>query len=115
MALKPKPEPRLTAGEKTRVAALIARMAKRGIAGEDVHLGDLTSRVDHIFEEAAARSERENDAMTRELETARDAVAVAKTASRTAGRTTRPAARTALRTAEDALRRTERAARRIGL
>ncbi|MFJ1597879.1 DUF6257 family protein [Streptomyces sp. NPDC088261] len=115
MALKPNPEPRLTAGEKTRVAALIARMAKRGLAGEDVHLDDLTRRVDRIFETAATRSERENDAMTRELEAARDAVAVAKTAARTAGRTDRAAARTALRTTEDALRRTERAARRIGL
>ncbi|MFJ2645955.1 DUF6257 family protein [Streptomyces sp. NPDC087420] len=115
MALKPQPEPRLTPGEKAKVALLVARMAKRGIAGEDVHIGDLTRKVDRIYESAATRCERENDAMARQLDTARDAVAVSKTALRTADRTGRTAARAGLRAAEDALRRTERAARRIGL
>ncbi|MET9534255.1 DUF6257 family protein [Streptomyces sp. NPDC006649] len=113
--MKQQNEPRLTAGEKARSAALVARMCKRGIAGDQVHIADLTRRVDRIHEQAARRTEREQAAMTVELETARQAFAVAKTALRTADRTTRPAAKSALRTAEDALRRTERAARRIGL
>ncbi|WP_405912802.1 DUF6257 family protein [Streptomyces sp. NBC_00963] len=108
-------EVRLTAGEKARSAALVARMCKRGVAGDQVHIADLTRRVDRIHEEAARRTEREQAAMKVELETARQAVALAKTAVRTADRTTKPAAKAALRAAEDALRRTERAARRIGL
>lgn len=41
-----------TTGEKVRVTALLARMAKRGAAGTDVDLSDLKRRVERI--EAAA-------------------------------------------------------------
>lgn len=108
-------ELRLTAGEKTRAAGLVARMAKRGTAGEDVYLGDLTRRLDRITNGAAERNAREQEAMQRQLHTARKAVAVAKTTLRTADRAERPAAKTVLKRAEGALRRTEQAARRIGL
>lgn len=108
-------ELRLTAGERARTVALVARMVKRGTAGEKVYIEDLTRRVDRITDHAAKRNAREQDAMRRQLDVARKAVAVAKTALRTADRTERPAARTALKRAEDTVRRTERAARRIGL
>ncbi|MGW1137626.1 DUF6257 family protein [Streptomyces zhihengii] len=53
-------EPRLTAGEKLRVAGLVARMAKRGIAddrmaGGRVHQGDLERRVERILDGARRR------------------------------------------------------------
>ncbi|MFE3287840.1 DUF6257 family protein, partial [Streptomyces sp. NPDC059233] len=34
-------DPKFTAGESAKIAWYIGRMAKRGIAGENVHLGDL--------------------------------------------------------------------------
>lgn len=108
-------EPRLTAGEKTRAASLVARMCKRGIAGDDVDISDLTNRHQRIIDGAAERTAREQGAMRVELDMARREAATAKTALRTADRTTRADAKNALRAAEDALRRTERAARRIGL
>lgn len=43
-----------TTGEKLRIAALLARMGKRGLAGEGVYLGDLQARVERI-EKAALR------------------------------------------------------------
>ncbi|MFF3326091.1 DUF6257 family protein [Streptomyces sp. NPDC002889] len=56
-------EPRLTAGEKARVAVLVLRMAKRGI-GDDrlvgrVYQGDLQRRIDRIVEKAAKREEQQ--------------------------------------------------------
>ncbi|MEV3875033.1 DUF6257 family protein [Streptomyces sp. NPDC049906] len=53
---------RLTAGEKTRLAWLVARMAKRGLADPDrmvgtVDLSDLQRRADRIYEQAARRQE----------------------------------------------------------
>ncbi|MEU0397959.1 DUF6257 family protein [Streptomyces sp. NPDC006208] len=51
-------EPKLTAGEKAQVAWYVARMAKRGIAGEQVYLGDLQRKVDRIVEKAAKRGEQ---------------------------------------------------------
>lgn len=50
-------EPPLTAAEKAKVALLTARMCKRSLAGEDVHLGDLQRRVDRILDGAAKRAE----------------------------------------------------------
>lgn len=58
--MKQQPEPKLTAGEKTKVAWYVARMAKRGIAGEDVYQGDLERKVNRIFDDAARRAEHEN-------------------------------------------------------
>ncbi|TXS42911.1 DUF6257 family protein [Streptomyces sp. t39] len=57
-------EPQLTVGEKLRVAALVARMAKRGLAddrmsGGRVHQGDLERRVDRIVEGARKRQEKQ--------------------------------------------------------
>ncbi|MFI0716241.1 DUF6257 family protein [Streptomyces inhibens] len=51
-------EPPLTAAEKAKVALLTARMCKRSLAGEDVHLGDLQRKVDHILDGAAKRAEK---------------------------------------------------------
>lgn len=56
-------EPKLTAGEKTKVAWYIARMAKRGLAddreyGGRVHQGDLQRKVDRVIEQARKREER---------------------------------------------------------
>ncbi|WP_328399639.1 DUF6257 family protein [Streptomyces sp. NBC_00390] len=50
-------EPRLTAGEKTQVAWYVARMAKRGIAGERVYQGDLERKVERVIAKARKREE----------------------------------------------------------
>lgn len=57
-------EPKLTAGEKAKVAWLVARMAKRGIAARnsptgDVYQGDLQRKVERVIEGARKREERE--------------------------------------------------------
>lgn len=57
-------EPKLTAGEKARVAWLVARMAKRGLAAHnsptgDVYQGDLERKVERVLEGARKREERE--------------------------------------------------------
>ncbi|GAQ58747.1 DUF6257 family protein [Streptomyces acidiscabies] len=44
-----------TRGEKVRLAALMARMAKRGLAGDRVDLSDLQRRVERIEKTAARR------------------------------------------------------------
>ncbi|MET8982055.1 DUF6257 family protein [Streptomyces sp. NPDC004539] len=44
-----------TTGEKVRIAALTARMAKRGIAGDGVDLSDLKRRIERIEKTAARR------------------------------------------------------------
>lgn len=52
------PEPPLTAAEKARIGLLTARMCKRSLAGETVHLGDLQRKVDRILDDAAKRAEK---------------------------------------------------------
>ncbi|MFF8900592.1 DUF6257 family protein [Streptomyces lydicus] len=52
------PEPPLTAAEKAKVALLTARMCKRSLAGENVHLGDLQRKVDRILDDATQRAEK---------------------------------------------------------
>jgi hypothetical protein len=47
-----------TTGEKLRVAALTARMAKRGLAGDGVDLSDLQRKVERIERQAAARRKK---------------------------------------------------------
>lgn len=47
-----------TTGEKVRVAALVARMAKRGMAGESVDLSDLQRRVERIERQAERRKQQ---------------------------------------------------------
>ncbi|WP_431041439.1 DUF6257 family protein [Streptomyces sp. P1-3] len=52
------PEPKLTAGEKAKVAWYVARMYKRGIAGENVYQADLEKKVDRILDGARKREEK---------------------------------------------------------
>lgn len=52
-------EPKLTAAETTKLAWLVARMAKRGIAGEDVYQGDLERKFERVLEGARRREVRE--------------------------------------------------------
>ncbi|MFI2367284.1 DUF6257 family protein [Streptomyces sp. NPDC018833] len=56
-------DPKFTAGETVRMAWLVARMAKRGIAddreyGGRVHQGDLQRKLDRIVEGARKREEQ---------------------------------------------------------
>ncbi|MEU4268169.1 DUF6257 family protein [Streptomyces sp. NPDC026092] len=51
--------PKLTAGEHARIALNVARMAKRSIAGDNVHQADLERNVDRILDGARKRAERE--------------------------------------------------------
>lgn len=50
--------PPLTAGETAKVSWLVARMAKRSIAGADVDQADLLRRMDRILEGARKRAEK---------------------------------------------------------
>ncbi|MFI1470622.1 DUF6257 family protein [Streptomyces wuyuanensis] len=57
-------EPKLTAWEKARVAGLVARMAKRGLAddrqyGGRVNQRDLEARIDRIVDGARRREEQQ--------------------------------------------------------
>ncbi|WP_327168348.1 DUF6257 family protein [Streptomyces subrutilus] len=63
-------DPKFTAGETARMGWYVARMAKRGIAGESVYLGDLERKVDRIIDGAREREEQ----------AAKDAVAAEKAA-----------------------------------
>lgn len=47
-----------TTGEKARIAVLVARMGKRGLAGENVDLSDLQRRVERIENQARRRKEK---------------------------------------------------------
>jgi len=49
-------EPEYTTGEKIRIAALIARGAKRSLAGEGVYLADLDRRIERIKDGALKRA-----------------------------------------------------------
>ncbi|MFF9117276.1 DUF6257 family protein [Streptomyces massasporeus] len=44
-----------TFGEKARLAGLVARMAKRGVAGMDVDIRDLQRKVERIEDQARRR------------------------------------------------------------
>ncbi|WP_030688382.1 DUF6257 family protein [Streptomyces globisporus] len=48
--------PKLTAGEKTQVAWYVARMCKRGLAGESVYQGDLEAKVERVIDRARKRA-----------------------------------------------------------
>lgn len=84
-------------------------------AAADADTGRHAKTIDRIDARAEERGARELAAMRRELDTAKQAVAAAKTTLRTADRSGRDAAKRALRTTEDTLKRTERAARKLGL
>jgi hypothetical protein len=47
-----------TLGEKARIAGLIARMGKRGLAGDTVDLSDLQARVKRIEKTAERRKNK---------------------------------------------------------
>ncbi|WP_127453466.1 DUF6257 family protein [Streptomyces sp. B29(2018)] len=49
------PEPQLTASEKTKAAWLIARMAKRAVAGPEVDQSDLERKLDRLMDAARKR------------------------------------------------------------
>ncbi|MEV7125860.1 DUF6257 family protein [Streptomyces sp. NPDC093260] len=46
-----------TAGEKARIGLLVARMAKRGMAGPTVDISDLKRRVERIEDGARRRKQ----------------------------------------------------------
>jgi hypothetical protein len=48
----------LTFGEKARIGVLVARMAKRGMAGEGVDISDLQRKVERIERQAARRKKK---------------------------------------------------------
>ncbi|WP_406051042.1 DUF6257 family protein [Streptomyces virginiae] len=48
-------DPKFTAREIAQIGWYTARMAKRGIAGENVHLGDLQKKVERIIDGARER------------------------------------------------------------
>ncbi|MFB7254196.1 DUF6257 family protein [Streptomyces nojiriensis] len=48
-------DPKFTAKETAQIGWYIARMAKRGIASETVHLGDLERKVERIIDGARER------------------------------------------------------------
>jgi hypothetical protein len=52
-------DPKFTAGEVTKLVWLTARMAKRGIASQTVHQGDLERRVEKVIEGARKREEEQ--------------------------------------------------------
>ena len=51
-------DPPLTAGETAKVAWLIGRMAKRGLAGDDVDQSDLHRKFDRVLDGARKRAEK---------------------------------------------------------
>jgi hypothetical protein len=50
-------DPELTGREAAKVAWLIGRMAKRGIAGEDVDQSDLQRKLDRVLDGARERQD----------------------------------------------------------
>lgn len=52
-------DPKLTAGEVAKLAWLTARMAKRGLAGERVYIGDLERRAERIIDGARKREDEQ--------------------------------------------------------
>lgn len=51
-------DPEYTLGEKVRIAGLIARGAKRSLAGENVYMADLDRKLDRIKDQATKRAEK---------------------------------------------------------
>ncbi|MEU7726143.1 DUF6257 family protein [Streptomyces sp. NPDC040724] len=52
-------DPQFTVGEAAKITWLIARMAKRGIASQTVHQGDLERKVEKVIEGARKREEEQ--------------------------------------------------------
>ncbi|MEV3988248.1 DUF6257 family protein [Streptomyces sp. NPDC049837] len=51
-------EPKLTSSEKAKVAWYVARMCKRGLAGDDVDQRDLQRKIDRVIEGAEKRGRK---------------------------------------------------------
>ncbi|MEU7283372.1 DUF6257 family protein [Streptomyces sp. NPDC045431] len=51
-------DPKLSTTEKAKVAYYVARMCKRGLAGETVHQTDLERKVERVIDSARQREER---------------------------------------------------------
>ncbi|MEE4544184.1 DUF6257 family protein [Streptomyces sp. V4-01] len=51
-------DPPLTGAEAAKVAWLVARMAKRSLAGEDVYFADLQRKLDRILKAARERADK---------------------------------------------------------
>jgi hypothetical protein len=47
-----------TLGEKARIAGLLARMGKRGLAGDTVDISDLKRRIERIEKQALRRKQK---------------------------------------------------------
>ncbi|MDK1344188.1 DUF6257 family protein [Streptomyces sp. 378] len=47
-----------TIGEQARITALVARMGKRGLAGEGVDISDLKRKVERIENQARNRKQK---------------------------------------------------------
>ncbi|MEU7601494.1 DUF6257 family protein [Streptomyces sp. NPDC040724] len=52
-------DPKFTAREIAQMGWYTARMAKRGLAGENVHLGDLQKKVERIIDGAREREQQQ--------------------------------------------------------
>ncbi|MGW0821814.1 DUF6257 family protein [Streptomyces sp. NPDC002845] len=48
-----------TLGEKARIGVLVARMAKRGAAGDSVDISDLKRRIERIERAAMRRKQKQ--------------------------------------------------------
>ncbi|CAL9478352.1 hypothetical protein SUDANB106_03008 [Streptomyces sp. enrichment culture] len=99
-----------TPAERRRRAALVARGTKQAFA--DAVDPRIQRQLDAIDAAAADRSAREQAALLRQLEDAKNELATARAAEKAASREERTAAKTARKAAEDRLRRCERALRR---
>lgn len=51
-------DPPFTSAEATKLGWYIARMAKRAVAGENVHQADLQRKIDRIVEGARKRADQ---------------------------------------------------------
>ncbi|MFH8894519.1 DUF6257 family protein [Streptomyces sp. NPDC017949] len=73
-------DPQFTAREIAQLGWYTARMAKRGIAGENVHIEDLTRKVDRIIDGAREREDRQAAEAAEVEKATRKADAAAKAA-----------------------------------
>lgn len=99
-----------TSAERRKRAALVARGTKQAFA--DAVDPRLQRAIEAIDAAAEDRARREDAALLKQLETAKDELATARARERAASREERAAAKEARKQAEDRLRRCERALRR---
>ncbi|MFD9262770.1 DUF6257 family protein [Streptomyces sp. NPDC059538] len=71
-------DPKFTAKETAQIGWYIARMAKRGIASETVHQGDLERKVERIIDGAREREAQQAAEKAEAEKAARKAAAKAK-------------------------------------